>query len=147
MTDNLAALFDYDLWANRLWAEYLVVLGRPEPESSIFRHIFAAQEAWLARIDGQSPSEMPTPEADEATMRRLHGGWVEVLASRDHAEVIPFRRTTGEEYEATIGDIARHVINHGTYHRGELRGMARAAGVTDFPETDLIKFVLARSQG
>jgi uncharacterized damage-inducible protein DinB len=45
----------------------------------------------------------------------------------------------------TIGEIAHHVINHGTYHRGHLRGLCDAAEFTEFPDTDLIKFYRAKS--
>jgi uncharacterized damage-inducible protein DinB len=39
-----------------------------------------------------------------------------------------------------VSDIAAHVVNHGTYHRGQLRERAEADGLDDFPETDLILF-------
>lgn len=42
--------------------------------------------------------------------------------------------------EHMLSEVAHHVFNHGTYHRGHLRGLADAAGFEDFPETDLIRF-------
>ena len=32
--------------------------------------------------------------------------------------------------------MAHHVLNHGTYHRGHLRGLAYAEGWDDFHDTD-----------
>ncbi|MBS1707577.1 MAG: hypothetical protein JSS65_02520 [Armatimonadetes bacterium] len=145
MSAELTALFDYDLWANRLWAAYLAERDWPETESQIFRHILAASTIWLQRIEGDSPASMPEPSLDDLTQRDLHDRWVRVLQGRDLDEVIAYRRTSGEALQSRLGDIARHVVNHGTYHRGELRGLCKAAGRSDFPETDLIRFVLESS--
>ncbi|MFX6823282.1 DinB family protein [Acinetobacter baumannii] len=49
---------------------------------------------------------------------------------------LTFKRFNGEEVTSTVESIVLHVANHGTYHRGELRGLCRAAGWEDFPETD-----------
>ncbi len=39
-----------------------------------------------------------------------------------------------------VSEITEHVINHGTYHRGHLRGLAEAEGIS-FPDTDLIVYL------
>lgn len=137
---TLEQLFDYDLWANRQWLALLQRQGMPEPDRGIFQHILAAQEIWLRRCQGHSPSAMPQPELDEANLEAMNRDWKKVLAESTHDPVVEFSRTTGEKYALTLVQIARHVINHGTYHRGELRGLRRAAGEADFPETDLAGF-------
>jgi len=142
MSAELSAFFDYDLWANRHWAAYLAGRGWPEPESAIFRHILSASTIWLLRLEGESPAAMPAPGIDDATMVDLHDRWVHVVTNRDLKEVIDYKRMNGEALSSRVGAIARHVANHGTYHRGELRGLCRAAGLDDFPETDYIRFSL-----
>ena len=144
MSAELTALFDYDLWANRQWADHLASRGWPEPEKAIFEHMLAASTAWVRRLEGDPPTAALTVPYSAETLTQLHGRWVATLADADLDDIVPFRRFNGEEMEASRGDIAKHVANHGTYHRGELRGLCRAAGIDDLPETDLIKFVLTR---
>jgi uncharacterized damage-inducible protein DinB len=136
---HITELFNYDLWANTQWLRHLRAAGEPELEMRVLQHILAAQEIWLLRFDGSSPSEMPEPALDEAKMREITDGWKRAAAGEDrHVE---FRRTTGEAGRRRLSEIAQHVANHGTYHRGELRGLARARGDESFPETDLIAWV------
>ena len=84
---------------------------------------------------------MPTPELSHATLQRIHDGWVEALKSEDR--VVEYRRTTGEPGSRLLSEIAKHVVNHGTYHRGEMRGICRGRGEDGFPETDLISYSFA----
>ncbi|MGV3616908.1 MAG: DinB family protein [Fimbriimonas sp.] len=133
--------FDYDRWANEAWFTCLEAKGWSEPDRSIFEHILAAQEIWLMRVGGTSPAEMPKPELSLATMDRLHHGWRNALKNAQGDPLITFRRTTGEAIQTRLGDIARHVVNHGTYHRGELRGLCRGRGDEDLPETDFSRYV------
>jgi uncharacterized damage-inducible protein DinB len=74
---------------------------------------------------------------------RLNQVWMDLVARVPAAQIVSYRRTNGEPLQTPFGTIARHVINHGTYHRGELRGLLRAAGDTEFPETDLVAYALA----
>lgn len=144
MSAELTAFFEYDLWANRRWAVYLSGRRWPEPESAIFRHILSASTIWLLRLEGDSPAAMPSPATDDPTMVDLHDKWLRVVTNRDLEEVIHYKRVNGEALSSRVGEIARHVANHATYHRGEIRGLCRAAGLDDFPETDYIRFSLER---
>lgn len=130
----------YDRWANRQWFAYLEEAGWPEADREIFRHILAAQEAWLARVNGITLSAMPTPEVTESTLESLHESWADVLTKHPEDPIISYRRLNGVAYSQPLSRIARHVVNHGTYHRGELRGLCRARGEDAFPETDLVAF-------
>jgi uncharacterized damage-inducible protein DinB len=132
--------FDYDLWGNRLWLENLQSKGMPEPDAAIFRHILAASSIWLSRCKGDSPSSMPVVPADVENLTRLVSGWKTLLSAETDDRIVEYRRTTGEPLSSGLFRIVQHVLNHGTYHRGELRGLCRARGDVDFPETDLIAF-------
>lgn len=140
MSAELVRLFDYDLWANRAWLGYLSARGWPDTETAVLGHVLAASAVWLSRLEGESPAAMPMPAVDEATLAALHGRWTGELARRALTEVVNYRRFNGDRTESEVGDIARHVVNHGTYHRGELRGLCRACGDESFPETDYIRF-------
>jgi uncharacterized damage-inducible protein DinB len=145
--NSLARGFDYDLWANLRWRDWLVGKGWPEPDREIFIHILGAQEIWLTRFHGHSPSTIPTPEPEEATMRPIIEGWKKELNGRDEDVVIDYTRMNGEQLRAPLSEIARHVVNHGTYHRGELRGLCRARNDSSFPETDYLTFTQIEQPG
>jgi uncharacterized damage-inducible protein DinB len=136
----------YNAWANRLWLEALVRKGSIQPDVGILQHALSAQEIWLRRCQGESPNQMPKPEVSSETIDNLSSEWIELLKvqSADEPPLIRYARTNGDRYEASLVDIARHVVNHGTYHRGELRGLCRARGDEDFPDTDLILFTFTQ---
>lgn len=129
--------FQYGRYANLLWLERLERTGFGEPDKDIFRHILGAEHIWLLRVQGSSPTAFELPEPTAETIGRLQDGWQDALAANRHDPAIAFKRINGEAQELKFTEIARHVINHGTYHRGELRGLCRARGEEDFPETDL----------
>lgn len=141
---SLARDFDYDLWANRRWLGCLVGKQFPEPDIGVFAHILSAQQIWLTRVHGESPSKMPETKPTESELARLHAGWKEILLNATDDRQVTFRRTTGEECTLWLGDIAHHAANHATYHRGELRGLCRSRGDEDFPETDLAGFLFMK---
>lgn len=139
---ELHRLFDYDLWANRRWLDALAAKGWPEPDRVVFVHILAALEIWLQRVNGTSLPEMPTPDLYVATIERLNRDWKQALADRPDDSIVHYKRTTGEALQLPISTIVCHVLNHGTYHRGELRGLCRSRGDDQFPETDYALFDL-----
>lgn len=144
MQESLGEMLEYDLWANRRWFLHLQERGFPEPDAGILRHALAASEIWLRRCEGNSPTAMPAPELSERTMVALSADWKAVVANIEGNPLVAYRRTNGQALETRFFDIARHVVNHGTYHRGELRGLCRARGDEDFPETDFVGWVFER---
>jgi uncharacterized damage-inducible protein DinB len=138
---ELLELFEYDFWANSRWLAYLEQKGWPEPDAGIFRHALSAQKIWALRCQGASPSEMPVVEPTPESLKDLLALWKQEILRPNH--VVEYRRTTGEEMWSSRDHIAKHVVNHGSYHRGELRALCRSRGDDDFPETDFIGYVLA----
>ncbi|HEY0865725.1 MAG TPA: DinB family protein, partial [Fimbriimonas sp.] len=70
--------------------------------------------------------------------------FLEVARSRDLGEVIEYRTMSGIECSNTLQEILLHVINHGTYHRGQIRGMVDPAKTDQIPDTDLFYFLPGR---
>lgn len=116
---------------------------------AIFCHMQAARRVWLHRI---APSLTPFPpdglfpiwplEQAEIDARQVDGLWrnyIAALARKDGpslSSAVPYTSTEGAKYESTLADILTHVVNHSTYHRGQIANMVAAAGakpsVTDF---------------
>ncbi len=111
----------------------------------ILTHALWAEEAWLARWRGETPSwpgseaEVPTPAAlaarwqqHEASMRAFLAG----LSESDLAREITLRRRDGSEASWLLWQLLAHVANHATQHRSEaaaaLTMVGRSPGEVDF---------------
>lgn len=139
MRELLIDGFRYDRWANLAWLEALPTFADRDRAESIFRHILSAQRIWLVRTLSEEEAPPPTDDLGEA-IDRLHQGWIGLLETCDPGAFVSYTTMAGEPYFNTVEQIARHVVNHGTYHRGQLRGLKQAEGSEDFPETDLIRY-------
>jgi len=140
--DELAISFQYDLWANLQWLACLQSKAENAVDLAVLGHSLSAQKVWVLRCNGHSLDHMPQVEVSESAMRALNAEWMEVIERIQDNPTIHYRRSTGEALSSTFRDIALHVINHSTYHRGELRGLRRSKQDSDFPETDRIGYTL-----
>jgi len=132
--------FDYDRWANRQWLSRLEGFKDMNRPYQILEHILQAQQIWLTRAGatiGRPERDMPLQELFDITSE----GWEQLMQQASPDEMITYTNSRGETYTEPLGQIALHVINHGTYHRGQLRGLAEAQGNENFPETDLILYL------
>ncbi|NIT88247.1 MAG: damage-inducible protein DinB, partial [Gemmatimonadetes bacterium] len=116
-------------------------------------HILAAEWVWLSRWGGHSPTAMP--EAwDASTVDTLREEWTKVeddqkaflsnLDERGLRETIAYRDTKGNPFRQPLWQMLRHVVNHSTYHRGQIVTMLRQLGA-EAPATDMILFHRERS--
>lgn len=132
---NLVERVGYEEWANAEWRATLPKFSQSERVGEIFAHIFSAYSRWLTEI-----SEWEHREADVAVYvadpAQIYAGMREA-ASGDLDRMVEFvSRRTGLRAELSVEQVLSHMMNHGTYHRGHLRGLAEAEGITDFPDTD-----------
>lgn len=111
-------------------------------------HLMSAEWAWLERLGGRSPTAMPEEwKAYElAQIRQRWGevaheldGFVARLEESDVDRAVDYRNFAGEPHTSTIGQILRHVVNHASYHRGQVTTMMRQLGAAP-PSTDLIRW-------
>jgi uncharacterized damage-inducible protein DinB len=137
-------LYDYHRWANRRLYEVAAALG-PEAVSrdmgahwsvptlkGMFAHVYAADEIWLARWKGASPSRL-AGEADFPTLAALRARWdaleaeqrafVEGLGEADLGRPVSYRTTEGRSFTVALGALLQHVANHATHHRSEIATM------------------------
>lgn len=140
--DSLKEGFDYDVWANRAWLAWAETSALREDAPAILEHHVRCYSHWIEtcfseeEIPGREPTLM-------ATLEKMAEAWKDLL-SRCDIEAFASVEREGKVYYIAICDIARHVINHGTYHRGELRGLCRAKGIEGFPETDFVRWIRER---
>ncbi|MDX1627625.1 MAG: DinB family protein [Fulvivirga sp.] len=145
MKKHFIDLIRYNDWANR---RVLITLEEHEIDDQdilqLFSHVLSAQIIWLNRIKGIPTTPFPLWETYK--LRELRSmteessrNWlnlVETHPNQTFEEMIDYKNTEGKKFENTLRKIIMHVINHSTYHRGQiatkLRGMDIEPPVTDF---------------
>ncbi len=155
--DTLRELLAYNTWANRrlldavarLDADGLTrVLGGSYPSvQATLTHILWAEWLWLERWQGKSPMELFAPE-EFPSVSEFRTRWSQVqgaqeaflatLAPDDLQRVLRYTNRKGEVWEYALWRMIHHVVNHSTYHRGQVTNMLRLLGAqpatTDFLE-------------
>ena len=49
-----------------------------------------------------------------------------------------YKNMQGIDFDEPVETLLHHIVNHGTYHRGQITTMLRELGVTDLASTDII---------
>ncbi len=149
MKEYFLNLFAYESWANE---RILDALEQPRYADArcldLFSHILAAQQTWLSRVRLEN-KYIPLWERHDlmecAQMhRQLVRGWTSVLTGLtddDFNQPVTYRNTKGEEYTTPVRDILAHLVNHDTYHRGQIVEELRSRQLVPvMPVTDYIVF-------
>ena len=161
---DLQTLLDYHYWArDRMLTavEALTSEQYTKDMASSFKsvrdtvvHIYFAEWAWHSRWMGNSPAHGLKPEdfpdvpairsawvAHEAKMRSYLAGVDEKGVDR----VYEFKMLSGQETRNVFWHMLQHVVNHATYHRGQVTTMLRQLGATPPKSQDLIAFYRERA--
>jgi uncharacterized damage-inducible protein DinB len=163
MDDDFASLYAYNRWADlrvleacrKLTAEQYAsepVPGWASVRSSIV-HIAIATEGWLRGVAGENVETVPTEEdlatVDDALRLLDHADEIiKSLLPTFTKEFLSTPRTfSGRGRTAVLPPwaVLRHVVNHATYHRGQVAAKLKRLGV-DPPSTDLIFWVMEEMQ-
>ena len=119
-------------------------------------HLLSAESNWLQRWRGTSPTSMldPVEYPDVATLRTA---WTTqeaqvraFLASTDDrsvARAIDYKTLDGRPFTSAFWEMLHHVVNHGTYHRGQVQTMLRQLGAAPARSVDAITFYRERNAG
>lgn len=138
-------LFEYNLVSNH---KLLALLHEhsgavSERTLKLFNHILNAHHIWTKRIEQETPGigvwdvhgleDLNTMNDDNHT--RTRG----ILERMSPEQEIAYTNSKGDAFQNTIRDILFHVINHSTYHRGQIASDLKAGGIVP-PGTDFILF-------
>ena len=162
-SQDLKTLLDFHYWArDRVFAalEPLTPEQYTRDMGSSFRsvrdtvvHIYSADWIWYRRWRGESPSARIPGEAfpDVAGLRdawqTLEGQVRAHVASLDAdgiERVTEYRLLNGQPGASPFWQMLQHVVNHGTYHRGQVTTMLRQLGAAPPKDLDLIAFYRER---
>ena len=116
-------------------------------------HTYGAEWNWYLRWIGKSPSAMPDPAAfpSVSSVRdawKSHEAKVRPLVRSmgdDLDRVIRYETLAGEPMESVFSHMLQHVVNHATYHRGQVTTMLRQLGAPAPRPQDLIRFYRERA--
>jgi uncharacterized damage-inducible protein DinB len=146
--NHLERLVEHMAWADERALSSLRQCRTPLPAAiGLYSHILGAEHAWLSRILGLEPSVPIWPELslDESEqLARENVGRLRDLAAslspEDALRPITYRNSAGAEFTTGLEDILLHIAMHGSYHRGQVAALLRAAGDEPAP-TDYIQWV------
>jgi uncharacterized damage-inducible protein DinB len=116
-------------------------------------HIYAAEWAWYSRWQGNSPTALlPSDQfPDLASVRRAwseHEGkmraFLEGLDEDGIARAFDYKLLSGHTGSSPFWQMLQHVVNHASYHRGQVTTMLRQIGAQPAKPLDMIAYYRSR---
>jgi uncharacterized damage-inducible protein DinB len=163
--DDLILLVDYNYWARDRLLQAVSALT-PEQFTrdmgnsfgsvrDTVAHICDAESIWLSRWNGGQPLGFKEPDrisnldAARDEWAELERGMREMLSKLGPDGVerqIKYKDMRGAERCDVFWQMLQHVVNHGSYHRGQVTTMLRQLGVPAPKSMDLIAFYRERQK-
>jgi uncharacterized damage-inducible protein DinB len=147
MKEHLIRFFSFNNWANTAMANFLVANDIQDEEVlRLASHIAQAQRNWYFRVVGQQndvPIWTPLAPSSIATQLAENGAlwlsYLENLQESDFQTRLAYKSMAGHPFLDNLADVLTHLVNHSTYHRGQVIYLIRQLGLTP-PGTDFIVF-------
>jgi uncharacterized damage-inducible protein DinB len=154
--DEFKELYAFNRWANLRVLEatgalsdeqFVRELGSSFPSvRDTLVHIMSGEWVWLSRWKGFSPRTFPV-QWKPLMLYDLKQEWTVVdtelqlfvrsLHDADLEQSFTYRNFAGDQFTTPLPQMLRHLVNHGSYHRGQITTMLRQLGAAA-PATDLI---------
>ena len=142
--DRMKALMDYNAWANGRLIDAVSKLTTEEYTKDLgssYRsvrdtlvHVMSGEWVWLMRCKGVSPRTM-LPPLDFPTISSLKARWTEIMHQQSEfidsiteeslRTLITYENFQGEIFTYALWQILQHVVNHSSYHRGQVTTLLR----------------------
>ena len=147
MKKQITTLYEYQKWANtRILDAMAQQTEQDEKCLELMAHILLSELVWYSRIEGKP--ELPVwakkslNECKEMSTANnmLLAGLVAKQTDDSLNKDINYTNTKGNKYTNTVSQILTHLVNHSTYHRGQI--IERLKGkIPAMPITDMIAFM------
>ena len=148
---------EYDAWATGQFIEAVTASGSAAaaaawtrdwngaPRTSLrqqLAHLVITVDTYRALLQGKEPpQEQPEEFAQPAALAAFHDAVRERMNAllnelpRDALDTVAPWRKKQDTLLVSPAEVLRHVVKHGTYHRGQVGALLKMHGVY-FPETD-----------
>jgi uncharacterized damage-inducible protein DinB len=157
MKELLKQYASYNAWANQRLCEIILALPAEKQKQELlssFKSLFATvvhmwdtESVWFQRIKMQertiAPSENFSGELKDAIngLMQQNAVWIEWIGNASEAaleHVFQYYNSKKEYFKQPVWQVLMHVINHATFHRGQLINMLRQLGEEKLPGTDFV---------
>ena len=156
---SLIHFTNYNVWANTKLAGFILEAGEEKSDvsqnssfSSIRKtlyHIWDAETIWIKRLQGDSFTDWPSKNFN-GTLKAACESFLKnsenfVLYAKEKSETelnsaVTYKTLDGNEFSNITSYIIMHVMNHSTFHRGQIITLLRNTGFDKFSSTDYITF-------
>jgi len=146
MKDFFLKWYSYNAWANRR------VIGSLERQAvtdekiiSVMGHLVSANFIWLNRIKDLPKSKYELwGTYDVPTLKMMIGEadeqWMSFIRENENFDrILKYKNYVGDYFENNVQQIMIHLVNHGSYHRGQVAMLLRQKGYEPI-NTDYITY-------
>lgn len=156
--EDLQQLHRFNAWANRRILDAAQVLTPSQFTQTVassfssvrdtLAHIYGAEHIWLERFLGRTPAGLPSVDQfpDLASLRAVWAphdaaliAFVNGLSEADVNREFEYKTFKFGVLRNPLWQSLLHVVNHGTYHRGQITTLLRQFSAP-VVSTDLINF-------
>jgi uncharacterized damage-inducible protein DinB len=161
--EQMRSLYDYNAWANHRSLDAAAGLTKEQFTKAMgssfgsvrdtLAHVCGAEWIWLERFQGRSPASLPD-SAECTDVESLRAKWAEQearllafvgkLTQEDLNRVMEYKTLKFGVYSNPLWQSMQHVVNHGTYHRGQVTTLLRQLGARPML-TDLMHYYRERA--
>ena len=155
--NDLKLLHAYNSWANNRIFDALATIQHEQYVQDMksshggihgtLVHIVGAEKIWLERFkEAPLPFLTQDPPKSLAKLKLVWekvgydtAKWLGTMTDKKLQETFTAKTLKGDTFTNTFWQAFQHVVNHSSYHRGQIVTMMRQLGVNP-PSTDLILF-------
>ena len=156
--ESIRELYGYNRWANARSLEAAAAVSTEDFTREVggsfaslrgtLAHMYGAEWIWLQRWKGISPRQLPfsLEFPDVASIRSRWQAvenerqvFLDALEPARLAEVLSYVNLQGQTFAYPLRRMLQHVVNHGTYHRGQITTLLRQLGAAPLA-TDLLLY-------
>ncbi len=131
----LESLFEYGHQANQELIDILIVNQVKASDKSIelMSHIINAEHIWISRMLNKKATfdvwQIHTMSNLKVYDKQNYQTLLSILSNNNGKELVNYKTTEGETHQNLLKDILFHLVNHGTYHRGQIAAECRACNI------------------
>lgn len=112
----------------------------------VLEHLIWAEKVWFSRMDGTGVAVMKSNQSVADLLQEwtlVTHKWTELVNSKGEEgfeEIVTYHTTKGVKHDDRFFEIVIHLIDHSTYHIGQMMNAVRSLGLEPVP-TNFIHFL------